>query len=56
MHGGRRLAVEVVDRWHEGGTEPGRPALDYFKVRAEEGHEYILRYNSVFDAWAVLSE
>ncbi len=45
--------TEIIDRWYEGGTEPGRPALDYFKVRTEEGEIFLLRYNSLFDAWSV---
>ena len=50
----RRCRVaEIIDRWYEGGTEPGRPALDYFKVRTEAGGVYILRYNSLFDAWSL---
>lgn len=50
----RRWEVEeVVDRWYEGGILPGRPALDYFKVRTSEGRIFILRYNSLFDAWAI---
>ncbi len=50
----RRCRVaEIIDRWYEGGMEPGRPALDYFKVRTEAGDVYILRYNSLFDAWSL---
>lgn len=45
--------VEILDRWYEGGIEPGRPALDYFKVRTREGRIFLLRYNCLFDAWAV---
>jgi hypothetical protein len=45
--------VEIIDRWYEGGTESGRPALDYFKVRTEAGDIYILRYNSLFDSWSL---
>ena len=45
---------EIVDRWYEGGQRPGRPAMNYFKVRTTHGEEYILRYNGLFDAWALL--
>jgi len=45
--------VDVIDRWFEGGVQPGRPALDYFKVKTLEGRVFLLRYNSLFDAWAV---
>jgi hypothetical protein len=51
---GRRYGVaEVVDRWYEGGMRPRDVKLDYFKVRVEDGAEFILRYNALFDAWAV---
>ena len=44
---------EIVDRWYEGGLHPSEPALDYFKVRTTEGRVFLLRYNSLFDAWAI---
>jgi hypothetical protein len=44
---------EVIDRWYEGGLESNQPPLDYFKVRTTEGRVFILRYNSLFDAWAI---
>ena len=46
--------VEIIDRWYEGSLESGKPNLNYFKVRAENAEEYILRYNSLFDKWSVL--
>lgn len=49
-----RTVTMITDRWYEGGREPGRPALSYFKVLANDGREHILRYNSLFDAWAVV--
>jgi hypothetical protein len=45
--------VEIIDRWHEGGLDSSEPALDYFKVRTTEGRVFLLRYNSLFDAWAI---
>ena len=45
--------VEVVDRWYEGGLCPSQPALDYFKVRTTEDRIFLLRYNSLYDAWAI---
>jgi hypothetical protein len=45
--------VEIIDRWYEGGLRPSQPALDYFRVRTAEGRVFVLRYNSLFDAWAV---
>ena len=50
----RRWQVkEIIDRWYEGGLRPREPALDYFKVRTTEGRVFLLRYNSLFDAWAI---
>jgi hypothetical protein len=46
--------LEILDRWYEGGLNPGAPALNYFKVRADDGREYHLRYNSLFDGWAIV--
>lgn len=54
-HAGKRIIVaEVVDRWYEGGLYPASPRLDYYKVRSGDGADYLLRYNSLFDAWALL--
>jgi len=51
----RTLEVSrIVDRWYEGGPEANRPALNYFKIHTGDGEEFILRYNSLFDAWGVL--
>ena len=43
----------IIDRWYEGGIKAGTPALNYFKVSADTGSQYLLRYNSLFDAWAI---
>lgn len=52
---GRRYEIkEVVDRWHEGGLNPKDPELDYYKVRADDNCEYIIRYNHLFDSWALM--
>ena len=49
----RREVEEIVDRWYEGGVDPGRPATDYFKVKTTDGDILILRYLSLFDAWSI---
>jgi hypothetical protein len=54
FEGKRWHIVDIIDRWYEGEIEPGRPAMDYFKVRTAVGNVFLLRYNSLFDAWAVL--
>jgi hypothetical protein len=50
----RRYEVaEIIDRWYEGGTAPGRPAVNYFKVRTAENEVFLLRYLSLFDNWSI---
>ena len=44
---------EIMDRWYEGGLHPGRPAMNYFKVRTKEGRVFLLRYNALFDARSI---
>ena len=52
---GRHFEVkQVLDRWYEGGIKPGRPEIVYFKVLTRGDQEFILRYNTLFDAWALL--
>lgn len=46
---------EIIDRWYEGGMDPSRSAVGYFKVRSSAGQVFILRYLSLFDAWSVLA-
>ena len=36
--------TEVLDRWYG-------PELDYFKVRADDGYVYILKYDHGHDDW-----
>jgi len=54
FEGIRRTVQEVVDRWYEGGREPGSPETAYFKVLAADGRVFIIRYQSLFDAWSLL--
>ena len=48
------MVMEILDRWYEGSPEPGKPYMNYFKIRAHDGKVYVLRYNGLFDSWAVL--
>ncbi|MFQ5841194.1 MAG: hypothetical protein ACE5I8_02055 [Thermodesulfobacteriota bacterium] len=52
--GKRYQIVEIRDRWYEGGISRKSLRLDYYKVLAEDGGEYILRYNGLFDKWVLL--
>lgn len=44
---------EILDRWYEGGLDPTRPEIDYFKVKTTTGQVFTLRYLSLFDAWSI---
>lgn len=48
--------IEVVDRWYEAGVRPGSVVLNYFKVKGGDGKIYLLRYNALFDRWAMAKE
>ena len=45
---------EITDRWYEGGTKPEAPIVSYFKVRADDGGQYIIRYDSFHDEWTLV--
>ena len=44
---------QVLDRWYEGGMRASQPKMDYFKILTENDQKYLLRYNSLFDAWSL---
>ncbi len=51
----KRYPVDaIIDRWYEGGVKAGSPALNYFKVRTDNGSQYLIRHNALFDAWAII--
>ncbi len=55
IHRGKRYNIlEVVDRWYEGGTGSKAPQLDYYKVKADDEKQYIIRYNHLFDNWILM--
>ena len=45
--------TEIVDRWCDGSIDGRSEVTDYFKVRTDDGSTYIIRYNRLFDSWAV---
>lgn len=45
--------VKILDRWYEGGREPERPVMDYYKVRTQEGKVFILIYAGHLDEWFI---
>jgi hypothetical protein len=46
--------TKIVDRWYEGSPDETSEVMDYFKVQADNGGTYIIRYNRLFDSWAIL--
>ena len=51
---GTRLEVQdIIDRWYEVGHEASRHETSYFKVRTLEGQVFIIRYQSLLDAWSI---
>ena len=49
----RQEVSEIVDRWYEGGVDPCRPEISYFKVKTTGGDIFLLRYLSLFDSWSI---
>jgi hypothetical protein len=44
---GRRIVcAEIIDRWYGENHE-------YFKVKGEDGHTYLLRYDRLTDQWEI---
>ncbi len=49
---GRTIEVsEVVDRWYQVESMPEWPRADYFKVRAADGQQYLLKHDLESDEW-----
>lgn len=51
--GNRWEIKEIIDRWYEGGPDPIRPEVNYFKVKTTGGKIFVLRYLSLFDSWSL---
>jgi hypothetical protein len=48
----RRVEIEeVLDRWYQVESKPEWPRADYFKVRGQDGHEYLLKHDLESDEW-----
>ena len=45
--------MEILDRWYEGGREPERPVMDYYKVKTRQGSIFILIYAAHLDEWFI---
>jgi len=42
---------EVLDRWYQVESKPEWPRADYFKVRAVNQREYLLKHDLETDEW-----
>src|SRR5258708_12777159 len=43
--------VEVIDRWYQIESQPEWPRANYFKVRATDGRDYLLKHDQEADDW-----
>ncbi len=51
---GDRLEVaEIVHRWYEGGLDPKKPVMDYFRIKTDDGRTFILKYAGHLDQWFI---
>jgi len=48
------IIQEIIDRWYEGGIKPDTPIMSYFKIRADDGKHYLIRYDSFRDEWTIV--
>jgi hypothetical protein len=48
------IIQEIMDRWYEGGLKPDAPIVSYFKIRADDGKRYLIRYDSFHDEWMIV--
>jgi hypothetical protein len=44
---------EVLDRWHQVESLPEWPRANYFKVRAADQREFLLKHDQESDGWFV---
>jgi len=42
---------EVLDRWLQASKSRARSQADYFKIRADDDHLYLLRHDRTTDCW-----
>jgi hypothetical protein len=47
LEGVRYAVLGISDRWYD-------PSASYFKVRAEDGHTYLLRHDHEDDSWSLV--
>jgi protein-tyrosine-phosphatase len=45
--------TKIFDRWYDGGVDERSGVTDYFKVQTGDESTHIIRYNRLFDSWAI---
>jgi protein-tyrosine phosphatase len=45
--------TKILDRWYDAGIDTKSEVADYYKVETHDGSAHILRYNRLFDSWAI---
>jgi len=45
--------TKTLDRWYDASTDTKSEVADYFKVQTDDGSTHIIRYNRLFDSWAI---
>ncbi|HNR40648.1 MAG TPA: hypothetical protein PKL65_00320 [Bacteroidales bacterium] len=54
---GRNYTIrEITDRWYQGNANPEYPVADYFRVMTVEGRQFILKHETLKDAWYLIAE
>jgi len=48
------VVQEIIDQRYEGDTKPDVPIVSYFKVRADDCKQYLIRYDSFHDEWTIV--
>jgi hypothetical protein len=52
--GEQHYVERVIDRWYEGGIDPTRMPMLYFRVQSRSGEIFLIRYHEFFRAWSIL--
>jgi len=52
--GEQHYVEQVVDRWYEGGIDPTRMPMLYFRVKTRSGEIFLIRYHEFFRAWSIV--
>jgi hypothetical protein len=48
--------LEITDRWYQGDNNADYPVSDYYKVRASDSVEYLLKHEMKNDRWFICNK